>query len=84
MSIVDEVKNLIIEGLNLPDISPNDIDSSAPLFNDGLGLDSVDALELGLLIQKKYNIALDSKTMDLKAIFYSVDTLANYISQNKS
>ncbi|MCR4942544.1 MAG: acyl carrier protein [Campylobacter sp.] len=79
----DEIKELIIKSLNIPDIKPSDIDDKAPLFNDGLGLDSVDALELGLAIQKTYGIVLDAKTTNLKEVFYSVDSLAKYIEQKK-
>lgn len=79
----DEIKELIISSLNIPDIKPIDINDTAPLFNEGLGLDSVDALELGLAIQKKYGLTLDAKTTNLKDIFYSVDSLAKYIQEHK-
>ncbi|RDU73635.1 acyl carrier protein [Helicobacter aurati] len=84
MNLEEEIKELIISGLNLPDIKPSDIQSDSPLFNEGLGLDSVDALELGILIQKKYNITLDSKTMDLKAIFHNVETLTQFIAEQRT
>lgn len=70
-----ELKSLIIESLDLEDIAPEDIDSDAPLFVDGLGLDSIDALELGLHIQKKYNIKLDGNSEDTKKYFASVNAL---------
>ena len=79
-----ELKELIISGLNLEDVAPGDIDDDEPLFGDGLGLDSVDALELGLLVQKKYGIVLNSKTQNLKQIFSSVASLAQYIAENRS
>lgn len=79
-----ELKELIISGLNLEDVAPGDINDDEPLFGDGLGLDSVDALELGLLVQKKYGIALNSKTQNLKQIFSSVASLAQYIAENRS
>ena len=63
-----------------------DIDENKPLFgtqDNGLGLDSVDALELGLAIQKQYGLKLDSKQGNLKEIFYSVTTLAQYITAQK-
>ena len=75
----NELKQLIIDALALEDISINDIDSHAPLFNEGLGLDSIDALELGLAIRKKYNVKIDSDKEDVVRIFSSVSTLANYI-----
>ena len=77
----EEIKELIISSLNIPDLKPSDIDDESPLFNEGLGLDSVDALELALAIQKKYNIVLDPKTMDLKHIFYNVANLASYLEK---
>ena len=79
-----ELKELIISGLNLEDVAPGDINDDGPLFGDGLGLDSVDALELGLLVQKKYGIVLNSKTQNLKQIFSSVASLAQYIAENRS
>ena len=79
-----ELKELIISGLNLEDVAPGDINDDEPLFGDGLGLDSVDTLELGLLVQKKYGIVLNSKTQNLKQIFSSVASLAQYIAENRS
>ena len=81
--LVDEIKELIIKSLNLEDMKPSDIDENAPLFNEGLGLDSVDALELGLAVQKNYGLVLVSKTANLKEIFYSVKSLAQYIFENR-
>ncbi|MCX7107483.1 MAG: phosphopantetheine-binding protein [Methylococcales bacterium] len=75
----NELKQLIIDALALEDISINDIDSHAPLFNEGLGLDSIDALELGLAIRKKYNVKIESDKEDVVRIFSSVSTLADYI-----
>ncbi|QPH98937.1 phosphopantetheine-binding protein [Campylobacter concisus] len=81
--LVNDIKELIITSLNLEDMKPSDIDENAPLFNDGLGLDSVDALELGLAVQKKYGLVLDSKSANLKEIFFSVSSLAKYIYENR-
>lgn len=78
-----EIKNLIITSLNLEEITPEDIASSEPLFIDGLGLDSIDALELGMAIQKKYGIKSDSKNDKIKEYFYSVETLSKFINENK-
>jgi acyl carrier protein len=75
----NELKQLIIDALALEDISIYDIDSHAPLFNEGLGLDSIDALELGLAIRKKYNVKIESDKEDVVRIFSSVSTLADYI-----
>ncbi len=76
----NEIKQLIIDALNLEDISIDDIDTEAPLFSDGLGLDSIDALELGLAIKKKYNIVIDADDNNTRQHFASVANLANYIS----
>lgn len=81
--LVNEIKELIITSLNLEDMKPSDIDENAPLFSESLGLDSVDALELGLAVQKKYGLVLDSKTANLKEIFFSVSSLAKYIYENR-
>ena len=81
--LIGELKELIILGLNLEDMSAGDIDENAPLFGEGLGLDSVDALELGLLVQKKYGVELSAKTDNLKEIFASVANLAGYIAKNR-
>lgn len=83
-SLVNEVKTMIIECLNLTDLRLDEIDENAPLFSDdGLGLDSVDALELGLNLQKRYGITLDAKKDNIKEIFYSVASLADYIKTHK-
>ncbi|MDO5046515.1 phosphopantetheine-binding protein [Campylobacter sp.] len=83
-NLINEIKELIISALNLEDMKPADIDENAPLFNEGLGLDSVDALELGLAVQKRYGLVLDSKTANLKEIFYSVHSLAKFIYENRN
>ncbi|MCX8601105.1 MULTISPECIES: phosphopantetheine-binding protein [unclassified Gilliamella] len=76
----NEIKQIIIDVLNLEDITPADIDTKAPLFGDGLGLDSIDALELGLAIKSNYGIVLSSESEETKKAFYSVQTLADFIS----
>lgn len=79
------IKVLIIESLNLEDITPADIDDDAPLFGtDGLGLDSVDALELGLALQKKFSFRLDGENTALREYFHSVATLADFIGKMKT
>lgn len=75
-----EIKELIINSLDLEEISPNDIKSAEPLFVEGLGLDSIDALELGIALKKKYNISFQGEDKDNKKHFYSVETLANFIA----
>lgn len=75
-----ELKELIIESLDLEDISPDDIDEDAPLFaEDGLGLDSIDALELGVALRKKYRLQLIKGDTQVREHFRSVRTLADYI-----
>jgi acyl carrier protein len=84
-TLIQELKQLIIDSLDLEDIGPDDIDVQAPLFGDGLGLDSIDALELGVAIQKRYQVKLDANSADTRQHFYSVDNLAKFIqSQRKS
>ena len=82
MSIENEVKELIIKALELEDIEPSDIEDEAPLFIEGLGLDSIDALELGMALKKKYNLKMSSDKEENKKYFYSVKTLADYIRSN--
>ena len=81
--LIDEIKSLIIESLDLEDISPADIDDNDALFGDGLGLDSIDALELGVELQKRYQIKIDTESEELREHFYSVETLAKYISSSR-
>ncbi|PSW06878.1 phosphopantetheine-binding protein [Photobacterium lipolyticum] len=79
-----ELKMLIIEALNLEDITVDDIETNAPLFGDGLGLDSIDALELGLAIKKTYHVVIDADDTNTRQHFASVENLAKYISENKA
>ena len=79
MSIKEEIKNLIIESLALEEITPEDIKDDEPLFNEGLGLDSIDALELGMAIKRKYNISLEEDKEVNKKYFYSVNTLSDFV-----
>ena len=74
-----QIKELIISSLELEDVKPEDIVDSAPLFREGLGLDSIDALELGVAIKKKFGIKLSAENADNKKHFASVDALAAYI-----
>lgn len=78
-----EIKQLIITALDLEDITPEDIDTQAPLFGDGLGLDSIDALELGMALKKKYDLTFKSEQKENKEYFQSVATLADFIIQSK-
>ena len=80
--LIQELKEQIIDVLNLEEMTPDDIDADAPLFGDGLGLDSIDALELRVLMEKKYGIRLQSPA-EGKAIFTSVASIARYVSENR-
>ncbi|ENO1333246.1 acyl carrier protein [Vibrio parahaemolyticus] len=76
----NDIKQLIINALNLEDLTVDDIETDAPLFGDGLGLDSIDALELGLAIKKQYNIVIDADDSNTRKHFASVANLAKYVS----
>jgi acyl carrier protein len=81
--LVEELKVLLIETLDLEDIKPQDIDADAPLFGDGLGLDSIDALELGVAIQKRYNLKIDTASEDIGKWFHSVGSLSEFIQAGR-
>lgn len=70
-----DLKRMIIEALELEDVTPSDIDEQAPLFGEGLGLDSIDALELGLELQKRYGIKLDAEAEETRKHFASLEAL---------
>ncbi len=80
--LIEELKKEIIEVLNLEEMSPDDIDADAPLFGTGLSLDSIDALELIVLMEKKYGIRL-ADASEGKKIFTSVRTMAEYVGKNR-
>lgn len=79
-----EIKELIIASLSLEDVTPDDIDASAPLFVEGLGLDSIDALELGLALQKRYGVSLAADSQETRRHFSSVRALAEFVSAQKA
>ena len=79
LQLENDIKELIISSLALEDITPADIDASAPLFVNGLGLDSIDALELGLALQKRYGVSLSGDTEQVRAHFASVRSLAQFV-----
>ncbi|KFE56036.1 phosphopantetheine-binding protein [Pseudomonas syringae] len=79
-----DIKQLIIDALGLEDISTHDIGNDQILFGEGLGLDSVDALELGLAIQKRYGIKIDADAKDTRNHFTSVDSLAAFVSARQA
>jgi acyl carrier protein len=81
--LMSNLKNQIIEALNLKHLKPEDIGDDQPLFVEGLGLDSIDALELIVLLQQRYNIRV-ANPQDGPKIFRSVRTIAEYIQQNQT
>ncbi len=80
--LIDKLKKEIIAQLNLEDISAGDINPDAPLFGEGLGLDSIDALELIVLLEKNYGIKIEDPK-DGKKIFYSIRTMAEFITEHQ-
>ena len=79
MTLETQIKHMIIDSLGLEDITAEEIETDAPLFGDGLGLDSVDALELGLAVQKNFGFQLDGEKDNLRDHFASLKTLADFI-----
>lgn len=82
-NLQEELKNKIIEVLNLEDVSAEEIKTDDPLFGGGLGLDSIDALELIVLLDKEYGIKLADPKKG-KEIFESIDTMAKFIEENRT
>lgn len=80
--LIDKLKKEVITQLNLEDISVDDINPDAPLFGEGLGLDSIDALELIVLLEKNYGIKIEDPK-DGKKIFHSIRTMAEYITEHQ-
>ncbi|GJM11038.1 MAG: acyl carrier protein [Lysobacteraceae bacterium] len=78
-----ELAQLMIDALNLEDVSADEIEPEEPLFGEGLGLDSIDALELALAIANEYGVHLKSEDEDTKAAFASLRTLAEYIEAHR-
>lgn len=81
--LVGELKNLIIETLKLEEITPEDIADEGPLFGDGLGLDSIDALELVVALEKKYRVLIPDSEVG-ERVFRSVNTLAAFVRDQRS
>lgn len=82
--LIDDIKRLIISTLNLEDVTPEDIDPRAPLFGEGLGLDSIDALELGLALKKTYGVTLSADSAEARQVFQSVQSLADFIARSRT
>lgn len=81
-ALIATLKTQIIEQLNLAEVKPEDIDPNAPLFGDGLGLDSIDALELIVLLEKHHGVKIQDPK-EAKEVFRSVKTMAEYIKAHK-
>lgn len=81
--LAEELKILLIQTLDLEEIEPGDIETDAPLFGDGLGLDSIDALELGVAIQKRYDIKIDTTSEDIGKWFHSIKSLSEFIAEGR-
>jgi acyl carrier protein len=82
--LIQEIKELIVEALMLEDVSADEIGTDEPLFVDGLGLDSIDALELAIAIEKRYGVAIKASEEEKRRIFGSVRELARYVSENRA
>jgi acyl carrier protein len=83
-TVDEEVKQMIIDVLQLEGVTPSDIDGEAPLFGDGLGLDSIDALELGVALNKRYGITLSADAEETRRHFASVRALALLIAERRT
>lgn len=82
--LINELKTMIIEGLRLEDIVPDDISPDAALFGGGLGLDSIDALEIGVMLNRQYGIKITSGDERNNQIFVSLHSLAEFVAANRS
>ena len=82
--IIDKLKETVVSSLDLEDLAPADIETDAPLFGEGLGLDSIDALELGMAVKKAFGIAFSSDPAENKRIFHSVASLADHVMSQKA
>jgi acyl carrier protein len=83
-ALEQEIKELIISALSLEDVRPQDIETDAPLFVEGLGLDSIDALELGVALQKRYGVAMSADAAETRQHFSSVAALARFVAGTRT
>lgn len=81
--LIDQLKKDIIEQLNLADVNPDDIQADTPLFGTGLGLDSIDSLEISVLLERKYKVKITNSTEGRK-VFQSLKTIAAYVMENQT
>ena len=82
-SIENRLKHLIVEALMLEDVAPDDIEDEAPLFVEGLGLDSIDALELALAVHKEFGVRTSAEDERNREIFFSVESLAGFVTEQR-
>ncbi|MBB3295068.1 acyl carrier protein [Mitsuaria sp. TWR114] len=82
-ALQQEIKELLISALQLEDLSPEDIDAEQPLFVEGLGLDSIDALELGLALQKRYGVSMSADSAETRRHFASIRALAEFVAAHR-
>jgi acyl carrier protein len=82
--LINELKKLLIDGLRLEDIAPGDIDPEAALFGGGLGLDSIDALEIGVMLDRHYGVKVVSGDERNPQIFASLNALADFVAANRT
>lgn len=83
-NLVEELKSLLIDGLRLEEIKPDDIDPEAALFGGGLGLDSIDALEIGVLLDRRYGVKITSGDERNPQIFASLNALAGFVAAQRT
>jgi len=79
-----EIKTLIVEALELEDVNPETIDSEAPLFVEGLGLDSIDALELAMALEERYGVKIQDNPAENQKLFACVHNLALFVAENRA
>ncbi len=82
-SLQAELKKLIVETLALEDTAPDEIETDAPLFGEGLGLDSIDALEIAMVLEERYGVTLDDDPESNQRIFDSIRSLAAFVAESR-
>ena len=82
-SLHAEMKKLIVETLALEDTTPDEIETDAPLFGEGLGLDSIDALEIAMVLEERYGVTLDDDPEANQRVFESVRSLAAFVAESR-
>ena len=80
----EELKKLIVETLALEDVTPSQIETDAPLFGDGLDLDSIDALEIAMVLEERFHVIVDDDPEKNQAIFASIRSIATFIAESRA